>query len=64
MTTYSLKIETEPAHADVRFLLDRLYFYNVERARGATTGRSLLFSREIQRTRSWRVCTGGLGEDG
>jgi GNAT superfamily N-acetyltransferase len=31
MTTYRLRIETEPANADVKFLLDSLYRYNVER---------------------------------
>jgi GNAT superfamily N-acetyltransferase len=31
MTTYRLQLETEPAYADVKFLLDRLYGYNVER---------------------------------
>jgi len=30
MATYPLKLETEPALTDVRFLLDRLYEYNVE----------------------------------
>jgi GNAT superfamily N-acetyltransferase len=30
MTAYRLQLETDPAHADVRFLLDRLYCYNVE----------------------------------
>jgi GNAT superfamily N-acetyltransferase len=29
MTTYRLKLETEPAHADVKFLFDRLYGHNV-----------------------------------
>lgn len=31
MTTHRLQLETEPANADVKFLLDRLYRYNVER---------------------------------
>ena len=31
MTTYQLKLEAEPAYADIRFLLDRLYEYNVKR---------------------------------
>jgi GNAT superfamily N-acetyltransferase len=30
MTSYHLKLETEPAHADVKFLLDRLYGHNVD----------------------------------
>ena len=31
VTTHWLKLETEPANADVKFLLDHLYRYNVER---------------------------------
>jgi len=31
VTTHRLQLETEPANADVKFLLDRLYRYNVER---------------------------------
>ena len=30
MPTYRLQLETEPAHADVRLLLEGLYHYNVE----------------------------------
>jgi len=30
MSTYRFQLETEPAHADVRLLLEGLYHYNVE----------------------------------
>jgi len=43
---YRLKLETEPAYADVRFLLDRLYSYNVERT-GRDDGQWVaIFSRD------------------
>jgi GNAT superfamily N-acetyltransferase len=46
MTTHRLKLETEPAFADVRFLLDRLYDYNVERT-GRDDGQWLaVFARD------------------
>jgi hypothetical protein len=46
MTTYHLKLETEPAHADVKFLLERLYGHNVEHT-GREDGRWLaIFLRD------------------
>jgi ribosomal protein S18 acetylase RimI-like enzyme len=42
----TLKLETEPANADVKFLLDRLYDYNVEQT-GRADGQWLtVFSRD------------------
>ena len=37
MSTYRFQLETEPAHADGRLLLDGLYHYNVEQT-AATSG--------------------------
>jgi GNAT superfamily N-acetyltransferase len=46
MTNQELKLETEPAPEDVRFLGDRLYVYNVEHT-GRDDGQWLaLFSRD------------------
>jgi GNAT superfamily N-acetyltransferase len=46
MTTHQVKLETEPALEDVRFLGDRLYDYNVEHT-GRDDGQWLaLFSRD------------------
>ena len=42
MTTHRLKLETEPAAEDVRFLGDRLYDYNVEHT-GRDDGQWLAF---------------------
>ena len=46
MTTNRLQLETDPATADIRFLLDRLYSYNVEQT-GRDDGQWLaIFSRD------------------
>jgi len=46
MTTYRFNLETEPATADVDFLFDRLYDYNVEHT-GRNDGQRLaVFSRD------------------
>jgi GNAT superfamily N-acetyltransferase len=46
MTTYSMKIETEPAYADVRFLLESLYRHNVEQTRRDDGQEIAIFSRD------------------
>jgi len=48
MTTYRLKLEADPALADVRSLLDRLYEYNVEQT-GRNDGQWLaIFLRDAK----------------
>src|SRR5262249_14952134 len=48
MTTYALKLETEPASEDVSFLGDRLYDYNVAHT-GQDDGQWLgVFSRDAE----------------